>query len=165
MLVVAVAAILFARAWLGRGPTIIRAGSLLLRSLVVVLLLIGAGLAWMHFWPNSIRHDLRADFSSLHYWWRHPFVAAGLALALVLATGRLRRRRTGGSVRYRARLGAAAAGTWLVLAVVLWGSAVAGELARREYERATRVACEDVIATLVGRDADRLLTRLRNWEP
>jgi hypothetical protein len=52
-----------------------------------------------------------------------------------------------------------------MLAIVLWGSALAGESARRDYERATRAAYDDVIEATVGPDAERLLEKLREWQP
>jgi hypothetical protein len=141
----------------GRRPTM----SAVIAGLVVVV----AGLAWLWLRPDSVREDLRGDFSRLTYWWRFPFVGAGLTLLLLLGAGILRRSPPGGKSRYVARLGSVAARTWLVLAVALLGTLVAGELARRDFERATRAACDDTIAARIGADGEALLVDLRRWEP
>jgi len=137
----------------------------MLRAIVSVLLVTGVGLAWIHWWPDAVREDLRGDFSSWRYWWRHPFVAAGLTLALVFAGGLLQRSTSGGQSGFLARVGVVGAGVWLLLAVLLLGGALAGEFARRDYERATRGAYADPIAAVAGAEADGLLAGLRQWEP
>lgn len=161
----AVLALTLAWAWLGRGRSSVGRRRLALNATIVVTIVIGIGLAWIYLWPDSIREDVRGDFSQLRFWWRYPLAAAGLTLTFTLAAGLLQRSPSDGQSRFVARLGAVAGGTWLVLAVMLWGSAIAGESARRDYEQATRAAQEDAVAALVGSDAERLLTRLRRWEP
>jgi hypothetical protein len=61
-------------------------------------------------------------------------------------------------------MGVVGAATWLLLAVLLLGSAIAGEFARRGYEQATGAAYADPIAAVAGPQADGLLDRLRRWE-
>ncbi len=165
VLAAGVVALLFSWSWLRSRNVAPRGHQLALYAIFPALIVIIVGLMWIHLLPDSIREDLRRDFSSMHYWWRHPFVAAGITLALVLAAGLLQRSASGGKSNFPARLGAVAAGTWLVLAVMLWGSAWAGELARRDYERATWIAYKDPVAAMAGRDTERLLTGLRNWKP
>ncbi|MFQ5807043.1 MAG: hypothetical protein ACE5I3_11405 [Phycisphaerae bacterium] len=160
-----VAALLLGWAWLGRGRIVIRAGRLSLRAIVVAGIVTVAGAAWVYLWPESVREDLRGDFSSLRYWWHHPFVAAGLTLILVLAGGLLERLPPGRTSDFLARLGTVAAGTWLVLGLALWGSAIAGEFARRDYERVTRAAHEDAVTAMIGPEAEHHLAALRQWEP
>ncbi len=156
-------AVLLTPWWLRRRDR--RRSGFMVRAIISVLLVTGAGLAWIHWWPDAVREDLRGDFSSLRYWWRHPFLAAGLTLALVLAAGLLQRPAAGGQSGFLARAGVIGAGTWLLLAVLLWGSAIAGEFARRDYERATRAVQANAIAAMAGPQADTLLDRLRQWEP
>jgi MFS family permease len=76
LLAAGVFALLLAPRWLRRRDR--RRSGFMLRAIVCVLLVTGAGLAWIHWWPDAVREDLRGDFSSLRYWWRHPFLAAGL---------------------------------------------------------------------------------------
>lgn len=160
-----IVALALAWAWLGHGRSSVRRRQLTVSAIVAGLIAIGVGLAWIYLWPDSIREDVRGDFSRLRLWWRFPIAAAGLTLALILAAGLLQRSASGGKSRLAPRLGAVAAVAWLLLAVTLWCSAIAGEFARRDYEQATRAAQEDAVAALVGPDAERLLTRLRRWEP
>lgn len=163
-LTAAVMGIVLAWAWIRRGGPVVRAGGLLMRSLIVACVVLVGGSAWIWLWPDSVRGDLRGDFSRFQYWWRHPFLAAALTLALVLAAALLQRAPEGRESRLVARLGAIAAGTWLMLALTLWGSAIADEIARRGYERDTRAAYEDSVGAMAGADAEGLLTRLRRWE-
>jgi hypothetical protein len=158
-------ALVFGWSWLRCRGGVARRIRLVLSAIGLALIVAIGGVLWIHLWPDAIRADLRRDFSSWRYWWRHPFLAAGLTLALVLAGALLQRAAFTGRARWAARLGAVAAGTWLVLAAMLWGSAWAGELARRDYERALRAAYEDPVAALVGPGADRALTELRRWNP
>jgi hypothetical protein len=162
----AAVALLCGGSWLAGRANQPRGARLALQALGAGALVVVGGLLWFHLWPESLREDLRADFSSWRYWWRHPFAAAGLTLALLLLAGGLRwgSSPAGGS-RFVARSGAAAAGTWLLLAVILWGSAWAGELARRDYERARRAAGEDTVAAVLGPGAERALSELRRWNP
>ena len=146
----AIVALLCGWSWLGNRADQPRGAWLALQAIGVALIVTVGGLLWIHFWPESIRQDLRCDFSSLRYWWRHPFAAAGLALVLLLAVGLVQRR----CGRLAARMGAVAAGTWLLLAVVLWSSAWTGELVRRDYERALRAAYEDPVAAVLGPGAE-----------
>jgi hypothetical protein len=164
-LAVGVTALALAWTWLGAGRPVIHGRRVMLYAAIVVLVVVGAALAWIQLWPDSVREDLRADFSSVRYWWRHPFVAAGLTLTLVFVAGLLQRAPSGGKSHFLAHAGAVAAAAWLMLAVVLWSSAIAGESARRDYERATRAAHADEVAAMIGPDADRLLAGLREWQP
>jgi hypothetical protein len=158
-------AVVLAWAGLPRRRLAARGGRLILHAVVVAVLLTVAGLVWIYGRPDAVRADLRADFSSLRYWWRHPFVAAGLTLGLLLIAAVLQRRVTDGKSPWLARVGLAAAATWLVLAAALWGSAIAGERARRGYERAARAAREDAIATTIGPRSEQALAALRRWRP
>lgn len=160
-----VAALALGWLWLSRGRAAVGGRRLALHAPLVAVLVSGAGVAWILVWPEWIHADLRADFSSFHYWWRHPFVAAGLTLALVIVAGLLPPLVSGGRVQASARLGAIAVETWLMLGVILWCSVTAGEFARRDYERATRAAHQDAFAAIAGPDAERSLARLRRWEP
>ena len=132
---------------------------------ILAAIVLCCGLAWVHAYPESVRADLRADFSSMYYWPAHPFLAGGLTLGLVLAAGVLQLRAAGGQSRLVARCGAIAAGTGLLLSVLLWGGALAGERARHDYEHATRAAAEELAVTPGGAESERLLDDLRRWEP
>lgn len=164
-LAAAIVALLFGWAWLNGPHPVMSRTRLVLYVIGSAAIVTAGGILWISLWPESTRHDLRSDFSSLRYWWRHPFGAAGLTLAVLLVSGLVRRRAPGGGPRYAARVGAAAAGTCLVLAALLWSSAWAGERARREYERALRAAHEDPVAAMLGSDAAGALSELRRWEP
>ncbi len=164
-LAAAIIALLFNWSWLGDRPAVVHRARLALYVIGLSVIVTIGGILWIHLWPESIHHDLRSDFSSLRYWWRHPFAAAGLTLALLLAGGLVRRRAPAGGSRYAPRLGAIAVGTWLVLAAMLWSSAWVGEHARRDYERALRTAYEDPVAAVLGFDAESALAELRRWEP
>ena len=52
-----------------------------------------------------------------------------------------------------------------MLALTLVGLSLTSERARRAYERETRAALADEYAAFAGPDADRLLDRLRSWQP
>jgi hypothetical protein len=155
----------FAGFWLRDEASARQWASRVLVAIPIALLVMIGGLLWIHLWPDSIRADLRSDFSSWRYWWRHPFVAAGLTLALLSIAGWLHRSTAAGRRRLPTRIGALAAGTWLVLAVMLWASAWAGERARRDYERALRAASADPVGALLGPEADGGLRELRRWQP
>ena len=164
-LMAGVIAILFGWSWVRNREAATGRARLALCGISAALLVMIGGVLWVRLRPDSIRADLRSDFSAVHYWWRHPFVAAGLTLIVLLVMGRLRASASSVKRLFPARLGAAAAGAWLVIAVMLWGCAWAGERARRDYERATRAAYEHPIAALTGSDAESMLARLRRWEP
>ena len=164
-LMAGVVAILFGWSWVRNREAAVGRAWLALCGISAALLVTIGGLLWVHLRPDSIRADLRSDFSALRYWWRHPFVAAGLTLIVLLVMGRLRASASNVKRLFSARLGAATAGTWLVLALVLWSSAWVGERARRDYERATRAAYQNPVAALTGSDAERMLASLRRWEP
>ncbi len=121
------------------------------------------GILWIALRPDLIRADFRADCSALRYCPVSPLVAALLVLVLIAVASRLTRKTAGGRAH---RLGAVAAGTWLMLAVTLWGAAIAAEAARRDYERATAAACNAPLAALLGEtQATSLLAPLRAWQP
>ncbi len=164
-LAAAIFALLFNLPWPGDRPALMNRARFALSVLGLAALITAGGMLWIKLWPESINHDLRSDFSSPRYWWRHPFAAAGLTLALLLAGGLLRRRAPSGESRYAPRLGTLAAGTWLVLAALLWCSTWVGERARRDYEHALRAAYDDPVAALLGPDAESALAELRRWDP
>jgi hypothetical protein len=180
-----IAALAFAWFWLGTtGP---RPGwkPIVAGALGIALLLGGVGATRSILWPESVRAETRgllalavewgqgdsgADTVSVESWAYsragvHALFAAGLVLAGVTVVALLQGRRSGGKWPWRTRLGASAGWTWLLLVLVLWGAAIAGEAARREYEAATRAACEDAVAAVIGPESDRLLDGLRRWEP
>jgi len=164
---VAAALLAIALGWtcFGRRQVTVAGRTVVPHALLVALLVTGTGLVWVHFEPDSVRVDLRGDFSAFRYCWQHPFIAAGATIALILATTLLHRPASGGQSLMLPRLGSVAAGAWLVLAVVLWCSVGAGGLAQRTYERATRMAREDAITAAIGPDAERWPAALRQWEP
>jgi len=164
LLVVAAAALVA----LLRGPRrVLRPGNatLVWGALLVGALVVLGGLGAVWLWPDWLRTDLRGDFSSLRYLWRHPFVAAGIALVGLLLAALLRPGPRAGKSTFASRLGAAGAGAWLLLAVGLWAAATAGQIAHSRCERAIRAACEDSISAVAGPHAQRLLARLHDWEP
>jgi len=164
-LMAGVVAILFGWSWVRNREAATGRVRLALYAVSAALLVTIGGVLWVHLRPDSICADLRSDFSAVHYWWRHPFVAAGMTLIVLLVMGRLRVSASSVKRHFPARLGVAAVGAWLVLALMLWGCAWAGERARRDYERATRAAYQHPIAALTGSDAESMLARLRRWGP
>jgi hypothetical protein len=160
-----VVAILCVWSWVRQRQAATGRARLALCGFSAALIVTIGGVLWVHLRPDSIRADLRSDFSALYYWWRHPFVAAGLTLIVLLVMGRLQASASSVKRRFPARLGAAAAGTWLVLALMLWSCAWVGERARRDYELATRAAYQHPMEAVTGSDAESMLARLRRWEP
>jgi len=148
--------------WTGRGE---RLGlGTWATSTFAALTVMLCGLLWIHLRPESIWHDLRSDGDGIRYWWRHPFIAAAVALAALFAGGVVARRRAEGGTRLTS-WAATALLSWCILATSLIGTGLTAEHARVRYEQADAPRAVDPIKTLGGAQADKLLDGVRAWQP
>jgi hypothetical protein len=149
--------------WLGRGGIAVPIRSAALRGVLSASMILAAGLAWLLFAPGSVREDLRSDGSAVRYWWKLPMVAAATVFAVLLLPDRMAGKTN--PAQRRARRGAAAVITWLILSAALCLGALPAARHELAMQRAIRAASADPIAAVSGPPAEALLESLREWQP
>lgn len=149
--------------WLGRHRAAVPVRSAALRGVLSVFLILAAGQAWLLLAPGSVREDLRSDGSAVRYWWKLPMVAAGTVFAVLVLPYRLTRKIH--PAERRARTGATAVMTWLVLSVAQCVGAALATRHEQALQHALRAACADPVAAVSGPQAESLLESLWQWQP
>ncbi|MEP0846914.1 MAG: hypothetical protein HRF50_08850 [Phycisphaerae bacterium] len=114
---------------------------------------------------DSLAEELRRDFSSPRYWWRHPFVAAALTLLMLAVAPLVRRRAADARPSRLGALGAGATLFTLMLSAALAATCGIASVALERYESSAGVADSRSVETVLGDNAERLLVALRAWTP
>jgi len=143
---------------LGRGSLLAAA----LGALLVVLV----HLLTISFAAEWIRADFRRDFTTLSGCWRHPLLAAGLAVLATTLLGAFAPRPQHGPASRAARLAAVWLSTWLILAAVLLALTIRAESRLAEYQSHLGAALDaGEMQAMLGPDAEQRLAPLRAWTP
>jgi hypothetical protein len=164
---VGVLALLTCWTWLFRRAPGGGTWAVLVAALVVAAVVVIAGALWLSLAPDTFRADFRRDWTLADWseWWRHPLIAAGIAVVTVVLAALLPVRRGKHGLDRLRRLGITASATWLLLATAALLCTITGSVVRGGYERATQAAAADPFAAIAGAEADRLLDGLRAWRP
>lgn len=152
----ALLAILFGRFWIRRRAAGPRWGPLLAVALVPAGLCVLHGFVWQWAIGAALTDDLRRDLPL------HPFYGGVSAIVAIVLIAVIWGWRT--KAKLPATCGALAAATWLLLAVGVTVSAVAGRFALATYMDRSAAALANEYAALVGDDA-ATLQPLRDWNP
>ncbi len=134
--------------WLLRPRVELGFRAIAARGAVLAVVMLLVGLAFVLAATEWMRVDLRRDWSTPLYWWRHPFVAGGAAMLLLVVLAGIGRGGAAGRVQ---RVGATALVGWLLLGGAAFGAVRLVESARVAYEAALEKQLGgDSAAALVG---------------
>ena len=136
-------------------------GPPLLAGLVIAVVTIVIGGAWLYLAPESVRQDLQHSGSEQLGWPRDPLVAAALLLALLGIAAAWP-----ASGERVPRLGACATSVCLALALAQLTTCLVARAAATANENTLASAFErGALETIAGPEADRQLDALRAWNP
>lgn len=151
--------------WLtGRGRLIRVARAALVGLLATAALCVGSAV-FAALPLDWLAEELRRDFASPRYWWRHPFVAAAMTLLALAIAPLLRPREVQNRPSWLGAVGAGAILLTLMLSIVLVPASRFAGSAMDLYEARTGAAEARMLDTVLGSEAERPLAALRAWTP
>lgn len=114
---------------------------------------------------DSLAEELRRDFSSPRYWWRHPLASAAMTLLALAIAPLIRRRAVEAKPSWLGALGAGSVMLTLMLSVVLVAASRFAGDAMDQYEARTGAAETRLLESVLGSAAERPVAALRAWTP
>lgn len=134
-------------------------------ALVALGVLAGAW-AWSAQPLDALNEELRRDFSSAAYGWRHPFLSAALALLTLVVAGVVRgvMRRGADAAHRLAATGMTGVLSTIVLAAALWAACGWASSALAALQRATADA-EPLHTVIPSGRTDEMLNSVSAWIP